>query len=79
VRLRNPGARPPELQVERTAKDALRISYRSARRMCGIARGIVLGLAGHFGERVRIEEPSCMLRGADRCEIDVALEAAAAQ
>jgi hypothetical protein len=71
VRLRDAGARPPALVVQRAASDHLIITYGSARRMCGIARGIVRGVAAHYGEVVDIVEPMCMLDGAPRCSIEV--------
>jgi predicted hydrocarbon binding protein len=71
VRARNPGARPPELQAERRAPDEVIVTYASARRLCGFAKGIVRGLARHFGETVAIDEPSCMLRGDAACRLRV--------
>lgn len=68
VRLRNPGARPPELKTDREGDEVL-ITYRSARRMCGVAVGIVRGLAKHYSESIDIRELSCMLEGASACRI----------
>ena len=68
VRLRNPGARPPELRTDREGDEVL-ITYRSARRMCGVAVGIVRGLALHYGETIEIKELSCMLDGSSACRI----------
>ncbi|MGH9318830.1 MAG: heme NO-binding domain-containing protein [Vicinamibacteria bacterium] len=73
VRLENPGARPPELQVTRPTLDEVIIDYRSPRRMCALARGIARGLAGHFAETVAIAEAECMHRGDSRCLISVRL------
>ena len=71
VRLRNPGASPPELRTERPGPDEVVVIYASPRKMCGVAKGIVRGLARHFGERVTIEEASCMHQGASQCRISV--------
>jgi hypothetical protein len=68
VRLRNPGARPPELRTDREGDEVL-ITYSSARRMCGVAVGIVRGLAKHYEERIEIRELSCMLEGASACRL----------
>jgi hypothetical protein len=68
VRLRNPGARPPELRTDREGDEVL-ITYSSARRMCGVAVGIVRGLAVHYGEKMEIKELSCMLDDASACRI----------
>jgi heme-NO-binding protein len=71
VRLRNPGATPPELRTERTGPEEVVVIYASPRKMCGVARGIVRGLARHFGEMIAIDEPACMHRGAPVCRISV--------
>jgi predicted hydrocarbon binding protein len=71
VRARNAGARPPELRAERIAPDEVVVRYTSARRLCGIAKGIVRGLARHFAQTVTLEEPVCMLRGDTECVLRV--------
>jgi len=71
VRARNPGATPPELRTERPGPDEVIVIYASARKMCGLAKGIVRGIAKHFREGVTIEEPACMHRGAPACRISV--------
>jgi hypothetical protein len=71
VRLRNPGATPPELRTERAGPSEVVVIYSSQRKMCGVAKGIVRGLARHFGELIAIEEPACMHRGAPACRISV--------
>ena len=73
VRIQNPEAAPPEIRCTRTAPDRVTILYSSARRMCPVARGIVKGVATHYGEGVQITEPRCMLRGDAECEIHVQL------
>ena len=76
VRARNPGARPPELRCERPSADEVVIHYASVRKMCGVAKGIALGLARHYGEAISIGEPSCMLKGQEECVIRVRLRKA---
>ena len=71
VRIEKPGAAPPYLEAKRTGERQVEIHYTSARRLCYVAKGIIRGLSGHFGEDVSISEPVCMHRGADRCRIVV--------
>lgn len=71
VRLKNPGAEPPRLHVERRGPDELVISYDSARRLCKVAEGIAKGLARHFREAIALEQTTCMLRGDRSCTIRV--------
>jgi hypothetical protein len=73
VRIRNPGARPPELRAARPSEREVVVTYASARKMCGVAKGIIKGIAGHYNERVFVGETSCMLRGQPSCTISVKL------
>ena len=78
VRLRNPGARPPELRCTRPGPDEVTLLYSSARRMCGVAKGIARGLASHFGDTIDVAESSCMAAGAPECRIAIRLVRAGA-
>lgn len=71
VRLRDPRAAPPRLRTQRLGPDRLLLIYDSERRLCAVARGIIVGLADHYGEPVSVEDEKCMLRGDPRCEIRV--------
>jgi predicted hydrocarbon binding protein len=71
LRARNQAVRSPELRAERVAPDEVIVTYDSARRLCGFAKGIVRGLARHFGENVTLDEPSCMRRGDAACRLHV--------
>lgn len=69
VRQRNPGAAPPALTTQRYSRAVVAVDYRSQRRLCDLARGIIRGIAENFHETVRIAQPECMLRGDARCLI----------
>lgn len=71
MRARNPAVGAMAMRVERVGPDELTLTYASPRRMCGLAKGIVRGLAGHFDERVRIAEKACMHEGAPECRIRI--------
>jgi len=73
IRSANPGARPPVIESVRTAADEVSVVYASPRRLCGLATGIMRGLADHFGETVAIEQTSCMHRGDPFCSFVVRL------
>jgi len=76
VRIKNPGARPPELQVSRAGKDEVVITYSSPRKMCAVAKGIAKGVAKHYNEHIVISESSCMLQGRGSCKISLKLAVA---
>lgn len=58
------------LEVERIER-AVTIIYRSPLALCAMGRGIIVGLADHYGENVSVREPSCSLKGARECSIQV--------
>jgi hypothetical protein len=78
IRRKNPEAKPPTLGCSRESADAVLISYSSPRRMCGFAKGLVHGVAEHYGEQIDVTESSCMERGDPTCSIWVTTEAGSA-
>ncbi len=71
VRMRQPGAAPPRLHVVRTSDASVAITYDSPRKVCAVARGIVRGIAKHFGEEITIADRRCMHHGDAQCLIVV--------
>jgi serine/threonine protein kinase len=71
VRVGNPGAKPPVLHCIRSTPDELQIVYSSDRQLCSVAKGIVKGVARHYGETVHITDDACMLRGDPFCALQV--------
>lgn len=74
VRAKNPGAKPPELKCSRPHPNEVVIVYRSARKMCGVAKGILRGFSKHYGEEILLAETSCMLKGNPSCQISVKIK-----
>lgn len=77
VRLRDPQAVPPRLQVRRVSATEVVVIYESERQMCGLAKGIARGVAKQYGEQIEITELTCMLKGKPTCTIAVKLVAPA--
>jgi hypothetical protein len=71
LRARNPAAESVPLRAERVDAGDVVVTYCSPRRMCGLAKGIVRGVARHFQEPVAIEETACLRHGAEACRIRV--------
>ncbi|MEW6303411.1 MAG: heme NO-binding domain-containing protein [Verrucomicrobiota bacterium] len=67
VRKFYPGANVPEFDFDVSSPEVLLMSYRSARRLCSFAEGLVEGAAAHYGEQVAFEHLSCMKRGDAKC------------
>ena len=64
---------PPYLRCRRLNEREVLVNYSSPRKLCPLARGIVKGVANHYGETVTLAEPTCMLRGDAACQIVVTL------
>jgi Haem-NO-binding len=72
VRKLYPGADVPVFDF--ASRDGLIVmGYRSPRKMCAFAEGLLHGAADHFEERLTIEQPQCMYRGDDRCVLEIAV------
>ena len=69
VRVKNPGAKPPQLRTVRRGSDEVVLVYTSPRQMCALAIGIGKGLAKHFKETITVKQTTCMHNGAPKCEI----------
>jgi hypothetical protein len=78
VRKLYPGADVPVFEFDDTleglAEDQVVLGYRSPRQLCVLAEGFIEGAAFHFGERAHIEQPTCMIRGDERCAIVCSFE-----
>lgn len=56
VRATNPDVEPPRLQFTRTGPCALRFVYDAPLPVGGLAKGIIQGVANHYGDRVDVQE-----------------------
>ena len=75
VRKLYPGAGVPDFDYEQDG-DRLVMLYRSERRMCAFAEGLIEGAADHYGEAVEIIQPACLHRGDELCRLEVTLSPA---
>ncbi len=73
VRAKDPSAAPPAITCHRQGPKEVLVEYRSARKMCSVAIGIVKGLAEHYGENIEVVEETCMLKGDESCKIRITL------
>ncbi len=67
VRKIYPGADVPVFDFDISTPDSLAIGYKSARKLCAFAEGMIEGAAVHYGERVEITQPQCMKHGDEQC------------
>lgn len=58
---------PPRLMTRRTGPDEVEVLYDSHRRLCELAKGIIVGVATYYGEEATVRESDCMFEGAPAC------------
>jgi hypothetical protein len=73
VRKLYPGADVPVFSFDISSDDVLVMGYSSTRKLCAFAEGLLEGAAVHYGEQIAIEQPRCMLRGDERCVLEISL------
>ncbi len=71
IRLNDPDVKPPELKCARPGPDEVFITYKSSRKMCSFAKGLIKGIANYYDEQVLVTEKSCMLKGDPSCIFQV--------
>jgi hypothetical protein len=67
VRKLYPGADVPVFGFDTSSQEVLLMEYRSARKLCAFAEGLIEGAAAHYGEEVAFDQPKCMNRGDEYC------------
>ena len=78
VRKLYPGADTPDFEFDTASPDVLVMEYRSKRKLCALAEGLIEGAANEFGETVNILHSQCMLRGDDHCRLELSFAKKAA-
>lgn len=68
VRKLYPHSVVPEFDTTELADGTIRMVYRSPRRLCALAHGLMLGAADHYGEQLAVEQIRCVHRGDEACE-----------
>lgn len=64
-----PDARPPRFTYQEPSEQELVLFYRSPRKLCPLAKGLIAGVADYFHEQIAVEEKQCMKRGHPACEL----------
>ena len=64
----------PRFEYQEKGENQLTMLYRSPRKLCILAEGLVRGAAKRFGNEISIDHPVCMHNGADHCQLDVSIK-----
>ena len=71
VRKLYPDAALPTFDYVDTGADRLVMLYRSPRRLCTFAEGLIEGTARHYGVDIATAHPRCMHHGDDHCRLEL--------
>ena len=63
VRRTVPQAAPPRLDIRPLTDGGVSIAYTSARGLCELLEGLVIGVGRYYGDAIRVDQPLCMHRG----------------
>jgi len=61
----------PTIACERIDNNHILMHYRSPRKFCILAEGLIFGAANHYNKDVIITQGKCMSNGHDECEINI--------
>ena len=70
----HPNSSPPSFTVTDLAPSSWQVDYRSARHLCHLADGLIIGAANGFGTPCATELARCVDLGDDHCSLVVTLE-----
>ena len=62
-------AEVPEITVDREKDNSIVLHYKSEKKMCHLAIGLLKGAAKEFNQKVDISMPVCMHDGSNYCEL----------
>ena len=72
-----PDAQLPSIAYEDPASDRLVMIYRSGRRLCRFAEGLIEACGTRFGTRIEWTHPRCLHNGDDHCRFELVFRPAA--
>lgn len=59
----------PKFKYAEPKENILVMRYHSERKLCILAEGLIRGAATHYNQKITIEHPVCMHKGADHCDL----------
>lgn len=74
VRKLYPEAGLPEFDYQDPDDNELVMIYRSPRKLCALAEGLIAGSANHFEQNYTLIHDVCMHKGSDHCDLRITME-----
>ena len=73
VRKLYPDAGVPSFEYDQQSPTELTMIYRSPRKLCTLAEGLISGSAKHFDQQYQLSHDTCMHNGSDHCSLKITL------
>lgn len=61
----------PQIECLDISPQKMRMRYRSPRKLCPLAEGLIRGAAVHFAQEISIKHETCMHKGSDHCDLEI--------
>jgi len=61
----------PSISCEREGQHILHVTYRSPRKLCFLAEGLIRGAARHYDVDYQLTHDTCMHKGSDHCLLTI--------
>ena len=74
VRKLYPNPNLPSLEWQQPAENALTLFYKSPRKLCHLAEGLIKGAAEQYGVEYTMQHDICMHDGSDHCRFDISVQ-----
>lgn len=74
VRKLYPNPNLPSLEWQQPAKNALTLFYKSPRKLCHLAEGLIKGAAKQYDVKYTLQHDICMHDGSDHCRFDISVQ-----
>ncbi|MDQ3728846.1 MAG: heme NO-binding domain-containing protein [Actinomycetota bacterium] len=71
VRKLYPGADVPVFDYRLVEADRMLMGYRSERGLCFFGQGLIEGTVDHYGENLKVAQPTCQHRGDAECVFEI--------
>ncbi|HAT4425245.1 heme NO-binding domain-containing protein [Legionella pneumophila] len=69
-----PDEKLPSITYEEPVSNQLIMLYRSHRKLCHFAIGLIHGAAQHFKKEITINQTHCLLKNDDHCRLEITFE-----
>lgn len=68
-----PDATPPDFKIEQINEKIMILKYSSERKLCDLAKGLIIGVGHHYNESINILKQQCMSENDSECVFEISV------